>query len=388
MPGRRFRARKEPTMLMDGTGTVLHDHGGQRYDSEIDGNGEGADAGTSTCKNPGDGQGDLPDTGFPEGHMTAERVFTVARKEFTDQITGWRFLVILALFLGIALAGTYSGVGSYERDLDRYAQQLTTMENQNDGPAGMMPTKPPVEGVYSSMFRTLVSYGGLLALALGFDLVSKEKESRSLKSLLSHPVYRDEIINGKALGGVALLVLVVGSVLAISTALLLVFSIVPSSGDLWMILTYAGVTLLFLVTFFSIALALSTLCRESGSALLLSVVVFVLLVFLVPFATANIGTTLMMEEPDPAAYGGDTQSEGYQAEITAYYGQWDLIESAANLFSPQMAINNLIQGISNSPGATLEDTLGEIWSSIAALTIYPVAFFAIAYTRFMRMDIR
>jgi len=98
--------------------------------------------------------------------MKAERVFTVARKEFTDQVTGWRFLVILALFLAIALVGTYSGVGSYERDLDRYAQQLATMDNQNDGPAGMMPAKPPVEGVYSSMFRTLVSYGGLLALAL------------------------------------------------------------------------------------------------------------------------------------------------------------------------------------------------------------------------------
>ena len=323
--------------------------------------------------------------------MKAERVFTVARKEFADQITGWRFLVILALFLTIALVGTYSGVGSYERDLDRYAQQLATMDDRFDEPGRMMmPAKPPVEGVYSSMFRTLVSYGGLLALALGFDLVSKEKESRSLKSLLSHPVYRDEIINGKALGGVALLALVVGSVLAISTALLLVFSIVPSPGDLWMILTYAGVTLLFLVTFFSIALALSTLCRESGSALLLSVVVFILLVFLVPFATANIGTALMMEEPDLAAYGGDTQSEGYQAEITAYYGQWDLIESAANLLSPQMAINALIQGIANAPssGATLEDTLGEIWSSIAALTIYPVAFFAVAYTRFMRMDIR
>ncbi len=177
--------------------------------------------------------------------MTAERVFTVARKEFADQVTGWRFLVILALFLGIALAGTYSGVGSYERDLDRYAQELATMDDRFDEPGRMvMPSKPPVEGVYSSMFLVLISYGGLLAIAVGFDLVSGEKESRSLKSLLSHPVYRDEIINGKALGGVALLVLVVGGVLLISTALLLVFSIVPSPDDLWMILTYAGVTLL------------------------------------------------------------------------------------------------------------------------------------------------
>jgi ABC-2 type transport system permease protein len=38
--------------------------------------------------------------------MKTERVFVVARKEFTDQLTGWRFLVILALFLAIALAGS------------------------------------------------------------------------------------------------------------------------------------------------------------------------------------------------------------------------------------------------------------------------------------------
>ncbi len=320
--------------------------------------------------------------------MTAERVSIVARKEFTDQITGWRFLVILALFLSLALMGTYTGIEYYQSDLTRYTEDLIAMETADDGPERMMPSKPPVADIYSSMFKTLVSYGGILALALGFDLVSKEKESRSLKTLLARPVYRDEIINGKALGGVALLVLVVGGVLLISTALLLVFSFVPSPDDLWMILTYAGVTLLFLVTFFSIALALSTLCRKSGSALLLAVVVFILLVFLAPYTTAQVGMALMMEKPDPGAYGGDTSSEGYQAEITAYAEQMKVIESAVNLLSPQMAVNTLINGISRSPGATLEDTLGEIWSSIAALTIYPVVFFAIAYTRFLRMDIR
>ncbi len=324
--------------------------------------------------------------------MKAERVFIVARKEFTDQVTGWRFLVILALFLAIALAGTYSGVVSYERELDRYAQELEAMDDRFDESGWIiMPSKPPVENVYSSMFLVLISYGSLLAIAVGFNLVSGEKESRSLKSLLSHPVYRDEIINGKALGGVALLVLVVGGVLLISTALLLVFSFVPSPDDLWMILTYAGITLLLLVTFFSIALAFSTLCRESGSALLLAVIAFILLSFVIPYAFAQIGPALMMEEPDPAAYGGDTSSEGFQAEIMAYYERQDVITSARNLLSPEMAVNNLIQTVHNShnsPGTTFENMLGEIWSSVVALIFYPVVFFAIAYARFMRMDIR
>ena len=43
---------------------------------------------------------------------------------------------------------------------------------------------------------------------------------------------------------------------------------------------------------------------------------------------------------------------------------------------------------SRPPGATLEDTLGEIWSSVVTLILYPVVFFAVAYTQFMRTDIR
>jgi hypothetical protein len=43
---------------------------------------------------------------------------------------------------------------------------------------------------------------------------------------------------------------------------------------------------------------------------------------------------------------------------------------------------------SRLPGAILEDMLGEIWSSVVALILYPVVFFAVAYTRFLRTDIR
>ena len=38
-------------------------------------------------------------------HMTTERVFIVAQKEFADHITGWHYLVVLALFLGLTLGG-------------------------------------------------------------------------------------------------------------------------------------------------------------------------------------------------------------------------------------------------------------------------------------------
>ncbi len=47
--------------------------------------------------------------------------------------------------------------------------------------------------------------GMILSGAIGFDLISKEKEDGSLKTVLSSPIYRDALINGKAAGAIATL---------------------------------------------------------------------------------------------------------------------------------------------------------------------------------------
>jgi ABC-type Na+ efflux pump permease subunit len=65
--------------------------------------------------------------------------------------------------------------------------------------------KPSILFIFQRMRWQMPLLGAILAIAMGFDLITREKESHSLKSLLSHPVFRDEIINGKALGGILVL---------------------------------------------------------------------------------------------------------------------------------------------------------------------------------------
>jgi len=70
---------------------------------------------------------------------------------------------------------------------------------------GMMPDQPSILSIFQHLISSLMLFGGMLAIAIGFDPISKEREARSLKALLAHPVYRDGVINGKAPGGVAAL---------------------------------------------------------------------------------------------------------------------------------------------------------------------------------------
>ncbi len=367
--------------------------------------------------------------------MALDRLLTVARKEFSDHVTSRRFLIILALLLIISAIGMHSGIGSYNTMLESYNQQLQYMQEFEDDTIGRwMPEKPSIMLIFNAMMTYMVSLGSILAIAIGFDLVSKEKETRSLKSLLSHPVYRDEIINGKALGGIAALGFAVALALAISLATLLIFSIVPTLEEFAAILIFGAVTLGFLLAYFAIALTASTISRESGNALIYTLVIFFVVSSLFPVLGTVVGEALAGDPPQPpdirissgstataiASTGGyftSTSSQSvvhtgeglspewqqYEEDMKAYTEKRLLVNSITNLISPQMnyyvaamaVTNPRIAALISSPYQPmpeetpgLAEALGDVWKNIAALIVFPSVFFATAYIKFMRMDIR
>ena len=369
--------------------------------------------------------------------MALDRLLNVARKEFSDHITSRRFVIILGLLLVISAIGMHSGIGNYNNMLESYNQQLQHMQEVDvDGPyAGWMPEKPSIMLIFNAMMSYMTTLGAVLAIAIGFDLVSKEKETRSLKSLLSHPVYRDEIINGKALGGIAALGFAMVLALAISLAMLLVFSIIPTLEEFAAILIFGAVTLGFLLAYFAIALTMSTVSKESGNALIYTLVIFFAVSTILPTFGMMAGDVFAGDRPEPpqmapmptpsgrtvtaTASGGyftssssqtvvrvgmeDPEWQQYEEDMKAYTERRMLINDVSNLLSPQMNYVRASMAVTNPRIATmlsspyssipeetpgLAEALSQVWMNIAALIVFPSAFFAAAYVKFMRMDIR
>ena len=91
----------------------------------------------------------------------------------------------------------------------------------------------------------------VLGLALGFDSVVREKNSKSLNTLLTHPVFRDNIISGKIIGSLGTLTLVVFiSVVASIGTLLILTGIDVGLSELNRILIFSVLTFLYLSGFF------------------------------------------------------------------------------------------------------------------------------------------
>ena len=365
--------------------------------------------------------------------MALDRLLNVARKEFSDHITSRRFVIILALFLVISAVSIHDGIENYNNSLESYNEQLQRMEEFQDPYTSWMPEKPSIMYVFMSMMSYMTALGGILALAIGFDLVSKEKESRSLKTLLSHPIYRDEIINGKVLGGVGALGFAMVLALALSIAMLLVFSVVPTLDEFAAILIFGAASLGLLLAYFAIALTMSTVAKESGNALIYTLVIFAIVSSLLPMlgmmaadalagdppeapemgpmgrqvvGTASSGGYFVSSASQSVVYGGteDPAWREYEEEMKTYIEKRRLISDISNLLSPQMNYYTVAMAVTNprialmmssytdagaqeDPGG-LAEALGRVWMNIAALIVFPSVFFAATYVKFMRMDIR
>ncbi len=362
-------------------------------------------------------------------------IFVVAKKEFLDHVMGKKFLVILAILMIISLLAMHLGVENYNKDLDSYKEQTAEIEEHPEGmPPGWMPEKPTILLVFQQMSVLFGILGAILAIAIGFNLISGEKESGSLKSLLSHPVFRDTIINGKALGGMGALGFAMLIMMLLSIGILMMLGIMPTGDEFVRILVFMGFTLLFMFSFFAIALMCSTVAKNSTRAITYTLAIFVVISAVMPIAGSIVGMQLagdMPEYPGMARHeineSGDEairiyESEGEaiskeeqeeqeriegerQEEMQEYFDKVMRVQemftigdplsnfnkvSAAVLdptFEPLRGFFGPMGGESRAETSILE-ALGMVWKNLVVLVVFPVIMFAIAYIKFMRMDIR
>jgi ABC-2 type transport system permease protein len=233
--------------------------------------------------------------------MEAKRLFNVVKKEFIDHITSRKFILILAVFLIISAYSMHVGIGEYNEALEHYKERISQIKEEEGPGPQVMPEKPSILFVFQIIYEIMPLLGAVLAIAMGFDLVTKEKESRSLKSLLSHPIYRDEIINGKALGGTLALVFAIGIAFILLFAMLLIFSIVPDMGEFVRIALFGAVTVLCLLTYFSIALMTSTISENSGKSFIYALIIFFAITLFVPMVGDMVAESVAGERPEPPA---------------------------------------------------------------------------------------
>lgn len=376
--------------------------------------------------------------------MDLHRLRVIASKELLDHLMDRRFLLIAGMLLLVVSIGLVGGLIAYKAAIESYANTMSAIGEDSTDTA--MAAGGSLLDVISSIGDQIMLLGAILGIAMGFDLITKEKEGGSLKLLLSHPVYRDEVINGKGLGGVAAIGGLVFLTFAIIVGILLAFGIVPDGYELFALVVLAIVSFLLIFSYFSVGLLMSSVSRTGGTALIAALIVFIALSSLLPIIVdPNVvgvfigkqpelpvpkvlsdsgsievplgdetGTVINVgDENESAVIGVDIEdSIRYEEQLQAYEERRLALEGVVSLFSPTLNFRQVMKKLSvplatstivaSDSGAGMDDdTAGSdpgtmpipqvfetLVPNLIALLVIPLVFFGLSYVRFMRLDIR
>ncbi|MFL5776443.1 MAG: ABC transporter permease [Chloroflexota bacterium] len=349
----------------------------------------------TAANTPADAAEPLPADASPTQRARARSVpragwAVVANKEFADHLLSVRFVVLL-IILGLAV-----GIPFFLA-----SEQLRSLASQASGQPALflalfqLGINVPIFQIDVTIQSFIALAAPLLGLAFAFDAVNGERAQGTLPRLLSQPIYRDDVINGKFAAGLAMISLVLAIVVAVTAALgIFRVGIVPAPQELLRIVIWLLVTIVYVGFWLAFGLLLSVVTRRAATSALVGFGVWFLVVpfgrFLVTFLLAFlVPTTNELSESNIAAINLNTFI--LRLLPTTLYNEVSrvLLNPTATYASTPPTVGENVQVLQQAPSLlSLDQSFLLVWPHIVVLVALTVACFAIAYVRFMRQEVR
>jgi ABC-2 type transport system permease protein len=293
---------------------------------------------------------------------------TIIRKELADYFTSIRCLILFILVIlasAVALYATHQGIREVSTESGFVFTGLFTV------------------GQTISLVNFIALLIPLIGIVLGFDAINREYSTGTMSRILSQPVYRDSVINGKFLAGmVTLFIMILTAMLLVGGYGLRMIGVPPEAEEIIRLFIYFFSVIIYGAFWMGLAILFSVLFRNLAISLLCPLAIWIFLgipvsvfnpyiSFIAPAVTNSVGTYLML------------------LRISPYFL---FSETTAALLDP------LFKGIGMFTGDTtgmllyrplsLGQSLLVVWPQLTTLIGLAVICFAVSYIVFMRQEIR
>ncbi|MDI9395273.1 MAG: ABC transporter permease [Euryarchaeota archaeon] len=286
----------------------------------------------------------------------------IAQKEFADYLYSPSFRALLGIFILII-----------------FSMSIVSVESGHE--------------IFKSGFldvaQAITLFLPVLGFALGFDSVVREKNSKSLNTLLTHPVFRDKIISGKIIGGLGALILVVFISVVSSIGTFLIFTgIEIGLSELNRILIFSFLTFLYLSGFFALSLLISIISKSSESSFISGLVVWINLI-LIFGAIVTVSSSIITGESIVNLGHNEkalSMSKDFQKLSPASYYAEAVTGVRVSYGSFGISSGKETRGIFDSR-VGIGTWFADYWTNLVVLTVIPVMMFILSYIVFLRRDI-
>ena len=243
---------------------------------------------------------------------------------------------------------------------------------------------------FTFLFMLLIPFIGI---SFGIDSINTERTSGNLSRLLSQPIYRDAVINGKFLAGlIAMSILIVSIVILVAGMGLRMIGVPPTADEILRLFAFMFVSIIYGAFWMSIAVLFSVLFKNTTTSVLISVVLWI---FFFVFSFFKIGQPIAgLIVPIDQSSSIDTLSQ-FEAtyrlisRVSPFYIYGEAVQI---LLMPFITTANIATMLASSIGTVNPLSLGRslliVWPQLATLIGLTALCFAGSYIRFMREEIR
>ncbi len=285
--------------------------------------------------------------------MTA--LLTVFRKELADHFTSWRFIILFAIVLAVGVFAIYFDAQYIRQSVteSRFVfLQLYTTSGQ----------ALPMFIFFIAFFMPIVG------ITLGFDAINSERNRGTLSRLLSQPIFRDAVINGKFLAGAVTITIMLTSIILLVAGLgLRMIGVPPSSEEAIRLFSFLIMSIIYGAFWLGLSILFSILFYRVATSALASIALWMLFIAMFVFPLfaqmGQFGVTVMLISP-----------------ITLF---WQIVTI---LLIPTARL--LGQVMQTPSPLSLGQSMLLVWPHLVSIIALTVVCFAISYIKFMREEIR
>jgi ABC-2 type transport system permease protein len=307
---------------------------------------------------------------------------TVFLKELADHLGGARVIVLEWLVILTGAGAVYTAI-----------QDLRTTTGQD--PFLFLRLFTQARDPLPSFVLVLDFLVPLIAIGLAFDSVNGEFNRRTLSRLLSQPIYRDALLMGKFLSGLAAIAVALFTLWLLVMGLGLVTLGVPPSGEevarglafLVVAIAYGGVWL-------AVAMMCSVIFRSAATSALTALGIWLLVGVLWPQVVTFVSTAvypptavqLLFNQPNP-------DQLMLQQTLSRFSPSTLFGEAVLGILHPTTRALGLVfmsqlEGAVMGTPLPLAQSLLLVWPQVTGLVAGAIVLFAIAYIVFQRQEVR
>lgn len=306
-------------------------------------------------------------------------ILTIYRKELSDHFSSNKFLVLLALIYIAGLSSTYVALQNIRESASGLSKHVFLYLFTTGG--DVLPS-----------FITFISFFiPIIGIIFGFDAINSEKNSGNLSRLLSQPIYRDSVINGKFLAGITTLSIIIASIVFIISGIgLFSIGVPPTSEEILRIFFFIFICIFYGGFWMGLSILFSVIMDKTAASILTAIAIWIFLMFFLPIIANAIANGIAPLEN--ASVADQIRNFNIGQGILRISPSTLFAESIAILLVPtarlfQPTLLNIVQTPPQNP-LSLGQSLIQVWPQLVVIVALAIICFAISYIIFMRQEIR